>query len=664
MRLPSSDIRRILALALLAGLGLGTLIYGFVRLVEGAPPVSLARGLPVALLIGLLVGLAFCVAVKLALRQAAYDLHNHAVALTETQLPLPVPIGGDEVVYMRETLSQALAYVPRPEDLPFLARELGAASGAQGALVAAAECIARHLPIDGATLLVLDGELSALTPVAAWGTAHLPPALTLDLETTSLGRALIERRLTTYSGHQVRTILPLQPGPATITLFCLPQIVNGQPFGTLCLLAPGEDVRLSEEQREFAQAAADLLILGVQSSIHRRLLERETQRLIAFEQLGSLLAGSARLDRALEQVLRVAARVTSSEHGSLLLLEPDERSVRYRVTLKQGDVLPLNVTVGPILRHGLAGWALRERRADIIEDTERDSRWLPVPGLGDMRSVLVVPLLYGERALGVLTLADPTPRHYSRRSLAITTALAAYAVTILARDQYEEVVAPGSVALARRLFEDHVAPAGLSELIADSAALDRTLSPRSREVVALFVGVRGLDRHAEHLPAEQLIAEVLTPFSNELAAVVYEQQGYLAQRDDGGALVLFGYPLGQADVRAAALRAGQGVLGLARRLRGRWRARFGLDLGLSAGMAAGQLVAGVVGGENYHDLALLGPVIREATRLQRLARTDEILITDALAASPGAESVQPLAPLANDDPETTRSIYRLLAGRG
>jgi class 3 adenylate cyclase len=666
LRLPSSDIRRIYAFALAAGLGLGFFVYGFARLAVGAPPARLADGLPAALLIGLLIGLGFCVAAKLALRQAAYDLYNHAVALTDTSLPKPVNLAGDDLRSMRATLSQALAFVPHPDDLPQLARAVSAAADDDSALAAAVVPLAAHLPIQGAVLLVLDGEREALIPLADWGLGELAQRVTLDLEETAIGRALVEGRATTYSGLQVRELLPLRRGPAATTVFCLPQLLRGQPFGTLCLIAEGAEVRLSDEQRAFAQGVADMLMLGIQNSVYRRLFERETARLVAFERVGGVLTGDAGLEQALEQVLRIAASVTDSEHGSLLLLESDESRVRYRVTLKQGDVLPLSVTAGPILKHGLAGWALRERRADIVEDTERDTRWLPIPGLDSMRSVLVTPLLYGERALGVLTLAAPIPRHYTRRSLALTSALAAYAVTLLARGQYVETGAPRGAAVADRVFDGRIDAADLAQLRADAGAAERALDPRLREAAALYVAISGLERAEATLESERLLAEVITPFLAELSAVVHAQHGYLAQQHDGGALALFGYPDTQGDARLRAVRAAHSLQHVARRLRRRWRTQLGCDLGVSAGLAVGPVAAGLVGDGRAPEIALVGGPIREARRIQRLARPDEILVAASLveAVGDGIAELEPLPPLRAGDGSGPRSVYRLSPGKG
>ncbi|NTW01566.1 MAG: GAF domain-containing protein [Oscillochloris sp.] len=565
---------------------------------------------------------------------------------------------------MRDTLALAVANVPRPDSYPQVAQSLVKAVDQSTALSVAASAIAAHLPIHGALLLLLDGERNLLYPAATWGQATLPNSVTLDMHETAIGRALHDRRTTYYSGSQVRDLLPLLVAPVSLTMLCLPLVVRDQSFGMLCLTSSGVHLRFSNDQRAYAQSIADMLTLAIQSSMYRKLFDRENERLSAFEQFGTMLDSSERFEMALSQVLRVAARVTDSMHGSLLLLEPDESRMRYRITLKEGDVLPPNVIAGAILKHGLAGWALRERRSDIVDDTERDTRWLPVPGLGEMRSAMVVPLLYGERALGVLTLADTIPSHYSQRSLALASALAAYAVNILARMQYDAMVEHGNVALSRRLFEGHISSADLSNLLVDAGLVERVLTAQSRFVVALFVGMHGLERIDERLSSEQMIAHVITPYLGELSAITYEHHAYVQHFDDGGYLALFGFPAIYSDSRIAALKAALAIQVAARRLRSRWRSQIGYDLTLSVGIASGNVATGMIAAEHYQSFILIGNAIREARRLQQLARIEEVLVSDALVDSLGIESIfqfESLAPFYSGNGEGMRAVYRLAA---
>lgn len=662
MRLPSSDIRRIAAYALASGLGVGIFIYGLIRTVEARFPVSDTGAILLALLVGGVIGGAFLFGTIVTLRQVAADLHVYASDLLEADLPSDPDVRShNAIAAMRHTVHQAIAAVPRSEALTSLADDLAEAPDLNRALATAIQFLRPHLPVQGAILLLLDSERGVLTPAAAWGHTDLNRAATLDVDETAIGRALTENRVTVYTGAQLRDLLALRPGPDSPTLLSVPMRVHKQPFGLLGLLIPANH-RVNDEQRAYGRSAASLLTLAAQGGMHRRLFARESDRLAAFEQLGTLLTHSEGLEHALEQVLRAAARVTDSEHGSLLLLEPDETNVRFRVTLRAGTVLPLSVVAGPILKHGLAGWALRERRADIVEDTERDTRWLPTPGLDAMRSVLIVPLLYGERALGVLTLADPAPRHYSRRSLALVSALAAYAVTILARMQFEAMVEPSNAARVRRLFEGRIAPADLTRLLVEPRRLEQVLTPQDSAVVVVYAGIRGLERFNPTLSATRLMAEVMTPYLDEIVSIVQTHHGYLAQHDDTGTLTIFGYPLSGPDHSANALRAAAAMRQAARRLRGRWQAGLGCNLGVSFGIAGGEVIAGIVGGDQAPAFTVVGAAVREARRLQQLARADEVLVADALAAdfpSDSSFALEALAPIAGADGAEARTIYRL-----
>ncbi len=666
MRLPSSDIRRITAYALAAGLGMGLLIYGIIRTAEARFPTTTPSTIMLALLIGGLIGLALLISAILTLRQVAYDLRVYAGELLDADLPeAPGERSNDAIAAMRHTLQQSIAAVPRAEALTRLASELAATSDLNQALAITVQFLSPHLPIQGALLMLLDAERDVLTPAAAWGRTDLNRAAAIEIGETAIGRALYENRITIYAGTQIRDLLALRPGPETPALLSLPMQVHGQPFGLLGMFIPA-DHRLNDEQRAYGRSVAGLLTLAAQGGMHRRLFERESDRLAAFEQLGTLLTHSEGLEHALEQVLRAAARVTDSEHGSLLLLEPDETNVRFRVTLRAGTMLPLSVVAGPILKHGLAGWALRERRADIVEDTERDTRWLPTPGLDSMRSVLVVPLLYGERALGVLTLADPAPRHYSRRSLALVSALAAYAVTILARMQFEAMVEPSNAALVRRLFDGRIASADLTRLLVDQRRLDQLLTPQTSSVVVVYAGVRGLERFGAELTPNQLLTEVVTPYIDEIVAVVQKHHGYLAQHDDTGTLIIFGYPIGSSDDATHALRAAAAMRQAARRLRGRWQASLGCNLSVSFGVACGAITVGAVGSDPAPKFTVIGAAVREARRLQQLARADEVLVAAELAASMTPDSPfewEVLAPIVPSDGTAPRTIYRLNAAR-
>lgn len=119
---------------------------------------------------------------------------------------------------------------------------------------------------------------------------------------------------------------------------------------------------------------------------------------------------------SLQKTLDLATELTRAEKGSLFLLEPSGKIVdailsRLEVTPKQRANL-----IGKVLDKGLAGWVIRHRQVGLIADTEKDDRWLTLPDQPYIvRSALAVPILRGEKLLGILTLLHSEPNRFSQK---------------------------------------------------------------------------------------------------------------------------------------------------------------------------------------------------------------------------------------------------------
>lgn len=152
---------------------------------------------------------------------------------------------------------------------------------------------------------------------------------------------------------------------------------------------------------------------AVLASANRRLgIELASQREL-FESLlaTARVAGEGPgLDAALEGTLRVARTASGATGSSLMLL--DEQGGFARGVYTHGEeVRPLRPGLAAVLlRDGLSGWVARERRSAIVEDVERDPRWVPSPE-GDLgiRSILAVPIATGPALVGILTLDHEEP---------------------------------------------------------------------------------------------------------------------------------------------------------------------------------------------------------------------------------------------------------------
>ncbi|NJM06528.1 GAF domain-containing protein [Candidatus Gracilibacteria bacterium] len=661
VRLPRSTIRRLYAFALIAGLGLGIVIFGFLRVVAPFPATSTTHLLLLALFIGLLIGLTMCIVVKLTLRQAAYDLYNHLDDVSgEIAAPPSASPFGDEMVYLRDIVEQVIAAIPRPDAFPRLAQDLLVAGDLKAALIVTATHLNKHMPLQGALLLLLDKERNLLYAASACGQIVFDPELTLDAEHSAIGRALAEQRPLVYTNGAAYDSKLIDASSTLETLYCLPLAAASGPIGVLGLAYNYGATRLNEEQREFARGASDLLTLAVQRYIFRQQVQRE--RLIAdsFERLAALMDADITVNLALERVVRLAGQMTECDHATLMLLDTDQQ-VHRRISLQGGQMIPLSLVAPTILRNGLAGWVMRERRSDLILDTERDTRWLPLPGQPPMRSALVAPLLHGDAVLGVLTLADPRPSHFSRRSLALMNAVAACAALIIARRE-ERAVVDEHLLMVRHAFAARLTPDMLRDLLADQPTVSRLITPHSWEAVALTVELSGLDRINGSLPDEQRLEAIYTPFQEAALAAVLQHQGCIERSAESSLLAFFSFPLGQHDAESRAIRAARAIQQALRRLRVQWRTSTGYDVHFSIGIARGRIIGGIVPVGAAYQCPMFGDAIEQARLLQRLARPGEILLDANAISSLHHDSslrLELLGPLPVAEGRRGGQIYRL-----
>jgi class 3 adenylate cyclase len=355
------------------------------------------------------------------------------------------------------------------------------------------------------------------------------------------------------------------------------------------------------------------------------------------------IADAPDLSTLLRSALLAATQSTGARHATALLLDDQGQHIRYRVALDSGNLAPLELIAKPMMRNGLAGWVARERVPALIADTEQDSRWLPGPGLGDLRSAIVAPLLLGTRMLGMITLGHETPSHFSNEHLRLLEVLCA---TVALAVEHTHFVANTATAP-----DPWSAPAG-AKLSPAPMPNDTPPRPCVRMIVALSAELRGLSSRALELPPAVLFDDVLDAYFARMDVIIRQHGGDIDSIAGDTLLAIFSHPEHAA---GAAIRMRE----TAAQLGAHWREILGLSAGsLDIGIAAGEAAIGSL--SLSHDTArVVGPVVGVATRLRNLAR-GEILVAGDVAEQlhDQAFSIRALRPLRLHD-GVMQSIYRV-----
>src|SRR5262249_15365623 len=291
-----------------------------------------------------------------------------------------------------------------------------------------------------------------------------------------------------------------------------------------------------------------------------------------------------------------------------LLLDDQAQHIRYRVALDNGNLAPLELVAKPMMRRGLAGWVARERVGVLIADTEHDSRWLPGPGLGDLRSAIVAPVLLGARMLGMITLGHEMPGHFSSAHLRLLEVLCA-PVALAVECAHAVPDLPSAP-------DPWSAPAGakLQGATEPNQAFPR---PAGRTIVTLSAVLRGLTSTAMELQPEVLFDDVLDAYFALMVSIVQQYGGDVDSIAGDALLAIFSRSEQGAN---AAVRAALQMRASAAHLGARWRANLGVNVGsLDIGIARGEAAIGALS-LNPSASRAVGPVVEAATRLRDLAR--------------------------------------------
>ena len=357
------------------------------------------------------------------------------------------------------------------------------------------------------------------------------------------------------------------------------------------------------------------------------------------------IADAPDLSALLRSALLAAAQSTGARHATALLLDEQAQHIRYRVALDSGNLAPLELIAKPMMRSGLAGWVARERVAVLIADTEQDSRWLPGPGLGDLRSAIVAPLLLGMRMLGMITLGHETPSHFSNQHLRLLEVLCA--TVALAVEHAQGVTNSASAP------DPWSAPAG-AKLAPVRVPDDAPPRPCARTIVALSAELRGLSRMTLELPPAVLFGDVLDAYFACMDVVIRQHSGDIDSVAGDTLLAIFSRPE-QAAGAAIRMREAAAQLGA------HWRETLGVSAGsLDIGIAGGEAAIGPLSLSRGTSRAV-GPVVSVAMRLCDLA-SGEILVAGDIAEQlhDQAFSIRALQPLRLRD-GVMQPIFRVSA---
>src|SRR5207244_1413845 len=210
------------------------------------------------------------------------------------------------------------------------------------------------------------------------------------------------------------------------TQIAIPIQVRDAAWGGLLLLFTDDQVVGNDPARSL-ETVALLIDAAVAQASLRAETEQKGRRLESLTRLAQTLTGTLALDEVLQRVVDAGVWIFHSSTSRLWLLEDDGRHLSLRASAGAPSSV-VGVTRLP-LGEGLVGMVAATRRPLTVIDAIHDPRMRNVERLRAEGSVSVagVPVMIGDRVLGVLSTGVRERHDYGAEELDLLQSLANYA---------------------------------------------------------------------------------------------------------------------------------------------------------------------------------------------------------------------------------------------
>jgi PAS domain S-box-containing protein len=283
--------------------------------------------------------------------------------------------------------------------------------------------------------------------------------------------------------------------PHTSSELVLPLKAGSRIVGALDVQSRSRDF-FSPRIVALFQTMAEQVAMNFQTT---DLLERTTEQAESLTRFATQLRTVAEIarrmgtildpERLLEQIVEMLQSRFGLYHAHIYVVDETTNHLRMhagsgevgRVLRKQGHAIPLNAEKSPVAR------AVRSKQTVLVNDTSLESDFMPNPLLPQTRSEVALPLVSGEKVLGVLDIQDDQPDRFSETdidtfgTLAGQIATALQTASVFAQTQLRLQV---SQALTNAQTEEQVLDVLIQQagLYPQGAVVIQSIDPEAREL--------------------------------------------------------------------------------------------------------------------------------------------------------------------------------------
>src|SRR5208282_6399034 len=215
----------------------------------------------------------------------------------------------------------------------------------------------------------------------------------------------------------------------------VPLIIKNRLIGVIDIESPQPD-HFTEEHKRLLTLIASRMAVGIENARLYTRSTRQARSLLLLNEIARELTSILNVDEVLKRIGELLNRVIDYQMFSILLLNSDGTKLQHRFSLRFQENIHVKHDIP--LGRGVVGYAAEHREAILVPDVRKDPRYIQLNP--ETRSELAVPLIYKDKAIGVLDL-EHTRRGFfteDHRRTMITLA-AQIAIAIENARLYEEI---------------------------------------------------------------------------------------------------------------------------------------------------------------------------------------------------------------------------------
>ena len=226
----------------------------------------------------------------------------------------------------------------------------------------------------------------------------------------------------------------------------IPLISRNRVVGVLDIESPQANYFQPHHQKILTLLASQLAVAIDNANLYESLVAK-SEMLETLNEIGKELSSILDLEQLLKRVAELLRRVFSYHIFTIFLVDEEEQVLRARLSVKynRDAVEKTKIPLGK----GLVGTAVAKKKVLLINDVSKDPRYISV--LPETRSEMVVPLIYKDKAIGVLDLQSPFLNYFTPFHEETLMSLASHVAVAIENARLYELVVAAEARLDREL---------------------------------------------------------------------------------------------------------------------------------------------------------------------------------------------------------------------